>query len=53
MEGKMIVRGSRNEEFQIVDKVLLDDFSPKKIRVIEVGLKDDDLQGSKNYKEKV
>lgn len=52
MEGKMIVGESSSEEFQIMDKVLLDEFNPEKIRIVEAGLKDDELQRVKGLEGK-
>lgn len=48
----MIVGESNNEEFKIVDKVLLDEFSPENIRVVEGSLKDGELQRVKKLEGK-
>lgn len=52
MEGKLIVGESSSEKFQFVDKVRLDEFSLEKIRVVEAGLKDDELQKVKELEDK-
>lgn len=43
MESKRIVRESSSEKFQVLDKVFLDEFNPKKIRNVDVGLSDVEL----------
>lgn len=44
MEAKMIIEESINRDFQIVEKVFLDEFNPKNIRKVEMSLRDVDLQ---------
>lgn len=44
MESKMIIRESSNKEFQILEKVRLDEFDTEKSRKMESNLNDEELQ---------
>lgn len=52
MEGKMIIRESSNGEFQVVEKVFLDEFNPEKIMNMENNLSDAKLQRIKELEHK-
>lgn len=47
MEGRIISGKLNNAEFQVLERVFLDEFHPKKIKNVETSLSDVELQSNK------